>query len=157
MIINVNQHYFHIIENHKDAFNQEMFEGRYSEILDRYPYIVGDIGFEQLRLKGFFDDKKKGADISKRFSSIQDYLLEYCNFGCAYFVLKRLSESEIVKLVNPETIETQETNGLIENNTNHKLIHDEETHSEDIASNNINDIDYDNKSDVSSKTLKDFL
>lgn len=110
MIINVNQHYFHIIENHKDAFNQEMFEGRYSEILDRYPYIVGDIGFEQLRLKGFFDDKKKGADISKRFSAIQDYLLEYCNFGCAYFVLKRLTESEVVKLTQPELITDIESN-----------------------------------------------
>lgn len=110
MIINVNQHYFHIIENHKDAFNQEMFEGRYSEILDRYPYIVGDIGFEQLRLKGFFEDKKKGADISKRFSAIQDYLLEYCNFGCAYFVLKRLTESEVVKLTQPELITDIESN-----------------------------------------------
>lgn len=110
MIINVNQHYFHIIENHKEAFNQEMFEGRYSEILDRYPYIVGDIGFEQLRLKGFFDDKKKGADISKRFSAIQDYLLEYCNFGCAYFVLKRLTESEVVKLTQPELITDIESN-----------------------------------------------
>lgn len=104
MIIQVNQHYFHLIENYNDAFDQEMFEGRYSEILDRYPYVVGDIGFEQLRLKGFFEDKKKGADISRRFSAIQDYLLEYCNFGCPFFVLKRLTESEVVKLTQPETI-----------------------------------------------------
>lgn len=110
MIIRVNEHYFKIIENYNDAFNQEMFEHRYSEILDRYPYIVGDIGFEQLRLKGFFDDKKKGADISRRFSAIQDYLLEYCNFGCAYFILKRLTESEIVKLTATADIDTVEDN-----------------------------------------------
>lgn len=104
MIINVNQHYFEVIENYNDAFNQEMFDHRYSEILDRYPYVVGDIGFEQLRLKGFFEDNKKGADISKRFSAIQDYLLEYCNFGCPYFVLRRLNESEIIKLTNKDEI-----------------------------------------------------
>ncbi|MGV2928121.1 YutD family protein [Macrococcus capreoli] len=113
-MIQLNQHYFEVIENHKDAFNQEMFEGRYSEILDRYPYIVGDIGFEQLRLKGFFDDRKKGTDVSKRFSSIQDYLLEYCNFGCAYFILRRLSEHEIVKLIQPETIDTIESTETVE-------------------------------------------
>ncbi|WP_414051118.1 YutD family protein [Macrococcus animalis] len=110
MIIQLNQHYFHLLENYNNAFDQEMFEGRYSEILDRYPYIVGDIGFEQLRLKGFFEDKKKGADISRRFSAIQDYLLEYCNFGCPFFILKRLTESEVVKLTQPEDITNIETN-----------------------------------------------
>ncbi|WP_414052873.1 YutD family protein [Macrococcus animalis] len=110
MIIQLNQHYFHLLENYNNAFDQEMFEGRYSEILDRYPYIVGDIGFEQLRLKGFFEDKKKGADISRRFSAIQDYLLEYCNFGCPFFILKRLTESEVLKLTQPEDITNIETN-----------------------------------------------
>src|SRR5699024_4196887 len=38
------------------------------------------------------------SDANKRFSSIQDYLLEYCNFGCKYFVLRRLSKGEITKL-----------------------------------------------------------
>ncbi|UTH03115.1 YutD family protein [Macrococcoides canis] len=97
MIIQTGQHYFEVIENYREAFNQEMFDHRYSEILDRYPYIVGDIGFEQLRLRGFFEDNKKGSEVNKRFSTIQDYLMEYCNFGCAYFVLRRLNEKEVVQ------------------------------------------------------------
>ena len=97
MIIQTGQHYFEVIENYREAFNQKMFDHRYSEILDRYPYIVGDIGFEQLRLRGFFEDNKKGSEVNKRFSTIQDYLLEYCNFGCAYFVLRRLNEKEVVQ------------------------------------------------------------
>lgn len=97
MIIQTGQHYFEVIENYREAFNQEMFDHRYSEILDRYPYIVGDIGFEQLRLRGFFEDNKKGSEVNKRFSTIQDYLMEYCNFGCAYFVLRRLNEQEVVQ------------------------------------------------------------
>ena len=104
MIIQTGQHYFEVIENYREAFNQEMFDHRYSEILDRYPYIVGDIGFEQLRLRGFFEDNKKGSEVNKRFSTIQDYLLEYCNFGCAYFVLRRLNEQEVVKHFDAEVV-----------------------------------------------------
>ncbi|TDM12551.1 YutD family protein [Macrococcus lamae] len=98
MVIKLGEHYFDIIENYREAFNQEQFENRYSEVLDKYPVIVGDIGFEQLRLKGFYEDRNKKADISKRFSSIQDYLLEYCNFGCPYFVLRRLTAHEVVRM-----------------------------------------------------------
>ncbi|KAA1042526.1 YutD family protein [Macrococcus equipercicus] len=94
MVIKIGEHYYNIIANYRDAFDAEQFERRYSEVLDKYPVIVGDIGFEQLRLKGFYEDRNKKADISKRFSSIQDYLMEYCNFGCPYFVLKRLPAAE---------------------------------------------------------------
>ncbi|MCE4955794.1 YutD family protein [Macrococcus caseolyticus] len=167
-MIQLNEHYFELIENYNDAFNQEMFEGRYSEILDRYPYVVGDIGFEQLRLKGFFDDKKKGADISRRFSSIQDYLLEYCNFGCPYFILKRLSESEIIKWTEPETIETisysaHEDNSAEEmtdapealftqEETNHKIAMMDEASVEDEPLETVNQAPV-----THNKTLKDFL
>ncbi|ULG72590.1 YutD family protein [Macrococcus brunensis] len=97
MNVRAGDHYFEIMVDHKNAFNQEQFETRYSEVLDKYPIIVGDIGYEQLRLKGFYEDKNKKADINRRFSSIQDYLLEYCNFGCAYFVLRRLTAHEVVR------------------------------------------------------------
>ncbi|WP_424960681.1 YutD family protein [Macrococcus bovicus] len=109
MIVRAGDHHFEIMVDHKNAFNQEQFETRYSEVLDKYPIIVGDIGYEQLRLKGFYEDKNKKADISRRFSSIQDYLLEYCNFGCAYFVLKRLTVHEVIRHqaeeVDGETVE----------------------------------------------------
>ena len=32
---------------------------RYSDILDKYDYIVGDYGYDQLRLKGFYKDSNK--------------------------------------------------------------------------------------------------
>ncbi|QIH75440.1 DUF1027 domain-containing protein [Macrococcoides canis] len=114
-MIQTGQHYFEVIENYREAFNQEMFDHRYSEILDRYPYIVGDIGFEQLRLRGFFEDNKKGSEVNKRFSTIHDYLLEYCNFGCAYFVLRRLNEQEVVQHFGAdvviEAVESQRDEG----------------------------------------------
>ena len=76
-----------ILANEKDAFNATVFSQRFSEILLKYDYIVGDLGNEQLRLKGFYKDDR---DVKKanRISRLDDYLKEYCNFGCAYFVLE---------------------------------------------------------------------
>ncbi|MDG6492319.1 YutD family protein [Staphylococcus aureus] len=98
-MIKVDQHYFELIENYRECFNEEQFIARYSDILDKYDYIVGDYGYDQLRLKGFYKDSNKKAEMSKRFSNIQDYIFEYCNFGCPYFVLRYLSKQEVKKLI----------------------------------------------------------
>ncbi|MEQ6028604.1 YutD family protein [Staphylococcus saccharolyticus] len=98
-MIKVEQHYFELIEEYRDCFNEEIFASRYSDILDKYDYVVGDFGYNQLRLKGFYKDNNKKAEISKRFSSIQDYILEYCNFGCSYFVVRRISPNELAEEV----------------------------------------------------------
>lgn len=98
-LIKVDQHYFELIENYRECFNEEQFIARYSDILDKYDYIVGDYGYDQLRLKGFYKDSNKKAEMSKRFSNIQDYIFEYCNFGCPYFALRHLSKQEVKKLI----------------------------------------------------------
>lgn len=98
-MIKVDQHYFELIENYRECFNEEQFIARYSDILDKYDYIVGDYGYDQLRLKGFYKDSNKKAEMSKRFSNIQDYIFEYCNFGGPYFVLRHLSKQEVKKLI----------------------------------------------------------
>ncbi|PNZ67654.1 DUF1027 domain-containing protein [Staphylococcus croceilyticus] len=97
-MIKVDQQYFELIEDYRDCFDEELFASRYSDILDKYDFVVGDFGYDQLRLKGFYKDSNKKAEISKRFSSIQDYILEYCNFGCPYFVVRHLSNKEVTHL-----------------------------------------------------------
>ena len=98
-MIKVDQQYFELIEEYRECFDEEIFSARYSDILDKYDYVVGDYGYDQLRLKGFYKDSNKKAEMSKRFSNIQDYIFEYCNFGCPYFVLRHLSKQEVKKLI----------------------------------------------------------
>ena len=107
-MIKIDDKYFELIEDYREAFNEEQFAKRYSEILDKYDYVVGDIGYEQLRLKGFYKDANKKVDMSKRFSTIQDYLLEYCNFGCPYFVLRRIPRQELKRLLEQEETHEQD-------------------------------------------------
>ena len=74
---------------HKNGWNAEAFKERYSEVLERYDYIVGDWGYNQLRLRGFYRDGHPKATKDTSITCLVDYLNEYCNFGCAYFVLQK--------------------------------------------------------------------
>ncbi|HEY4602199.1 MAG TPA: YutD family protein [Cerasibacillus sp.] len=80
---------YELVKDVRDGFQEEAFKERYSDILKKYDYIVGDWGYDQLRLKGFYDDFHKKASHDTRISTLQDYIYEYCNFGCAYFVVKK--------------------------------------------------------------------
>src|SRR5690625_2033718 len=106
-MITIDHMNFELMENYRDAFDEEQFMGKYSEVLNKYDYIVGDIGYEKLRLAGFFRDNKKKIERDKKYSAIEDYLNEYCNFGCAYFVLRKVTKAELKEkdLVADETDE----------------------------------------------------
>lgn len=89
-MICIHNNCYEIIEERRGGFNEEAFRGRYSEILGKYDYIVGDWGYGQLRLKGFFDDHNQKASFDTKISTVTEYLYEYCNFGCPYFVVKKV-------------------------------------------------------------------
>ena len=88
-MIRIQENVYEIIEEHKDGFNLEAFKERYSDILDKFDYISGDWGYGQLRLKGFFEDANKKSSFDSKISFFDEYILEYCNFGCAYFLVKK--------------------------------------------------------------------
>ncbi|MGT2906788.1 YutD-like domain-containing protein [Streptococcus dentiloxodontae] len=92
---------FTILEDHKEALDATSFGQRFSEIMLKYDYIVGDWASDQLRLKGFYKEGKKNVRRFEYISHLSEYLREYCSFGCAYFVL----ENE-----NPVLIKFEEEN-----------------------------------------------
>lgn len=89
-MVTVDKRRYQIVLVHKQPFDRAAFALRYTDILDKYDYIVGDWGYEQLRLKGFYAPDNRRATKGQTITTLQDYLNEYCNFGCAYFVLQRL-------------------------------------------------------------------
>nr|WP_306896475.1 YutD family protein [Salibacterium salarium] len=93
-VIEIQDQQFELVEENRDGWDEDVFTERYSEVLNKYDYIVGDWGHSQLRLRGFFDDSRKKVSFDSKISTLQDYLLEYCNFGCAYFVLRKIREEE---------------------------------------------------------------
>lgn len=103
---------YEIIENYREGFDLEALNGRYNDILNRYDYIVGDWGHEKLRLKGFFRTKHRLATPDRDITYLQEYLYEYCNFGCRYFVLERDPNAKVVASEEeiPRRSKTQKNN-----------------------------------------------
>ena len=101
---------YELIENVRDGFKEDVFLERYSDILLKYDYIVGDWGYGQLRLKGFFDDKNQKSTFDTKISTLQDYLFEYCNFGCAYFIVKKVGKApaSVPASTQEEVLESKE-------------------------------------------------
>lgn len=97
VIVQVGGKNYEIVQNHKQGWNPEVFRDRYSEVLERYDYIIGDWGYSQLRLKGFYRDNHPKATKDSTISYLVDYINEYCNFGCAYFVLQKCKEQPQTK------------------------------------------------------------
>lgn len=91
-MLELNGNHYEVIANVKEGFQEDAVKDRYSEILAKYDFIVGDWGYEQLRLRGFYHDRHPKSSIDSRISTLEDYLYEYCNFGCAYFVLKKVTK-----------------------------------------------------------------
>ena len=50
---------YEIITDYKNAFDKEEFTEKYTDYFYDYDYIVGDIAYGKLRLKGFYDSKNK--------------------------------------------------------------------------------------------------
>lgn len=87
---------FTVLEDYKEGLDATRFGQRFSELMLKYDYIVGDWSNDQLRLKGFYEDDKPNTRKIERISRLSEYLREYCAFGCAYFVLKNENPQVII-------------------------------------------------------------
>lgn len=121
---------YRIVKDHRDAFDADRLGERYSEVLSRYDYIVGDWGYDQLRLRGFFSASNRKAAPEQRIDTLEDYLYEFCNFGCAYFVIERQGSKKEKqqnrrkrpkKLNNPQQAHIDEKQGIVSKGPKNKV------------------------------------
>jgi uncharacterized protein YutD len=91
VIIKTEKAIFQLKKNYRDAFVLDAFNDKYiEECMDKYPYIVGDISSNILRLKGFDNDPNS----KNYYKNIDEYLKTSCALGCPYYVLYRLKSEE---------------------------------------------------------------
>lgn len=81
---------YELITNYRDAFDKEDFISKCTDYFYDYDYILGDIAYSKLRLKGFYDSKNKKAKKLNDFKYLDDYLKNYCANDCKYFVVKKV-------------------------------------------------------------------
>lgn len=97
MTIDINDMKYKIIKDEREAFDKEEFEKRYTPFFDEYDYIVGDIAYSQLRLKGFNKKTNKQYNKINDYSNLDKYLRENCAYSCKYFVLEKISNNNTKK------------------------------------------------------------
>jgi uncharacterized protein YutD len=86
----INNRPYVLVHNYRDAYEQQMMAARFSDFLEKYDYLVGDIAADQLRLRGFYKDGVEGVPRNQQISSLEDYIFEETNFGAPFFVLQNL-------------------------------------------------------------------
>lgn len=90
MEIVVENNNYELITNYRDAFDKDEFISKCTDYFYDYDYIVGDIAYSKLRLKGFYDSNNKKKKKLNDFKYLDDYLKNYCANDCKYFVVKKI-------------------------------------------------------------------
>ena len=90
-MVKINDKEYELVENSRDGFEKEAVEERLTDYFDSYDYIVGDWSYGKLRLKGFNDKVNKKLNKINDYRNLEDYIQNYCAYGCKYFVLKRIN------------------------------------------------------------------
>ena len=89
MKVIINNTEYELLKNYKDAFSEEDVLNKVTDYFFDYDYIVGDISYSKLRLKGFYDSKNKKANKINNYNGLSKYLKVNCAADCKYFVLKK--------------------------------------------------------------------
>lgn len=90
MDIEVNNQKYELVRNYKEAFDIEDFLSKCTDYFYDYDYIVGDIAYGKLRLKGFYDENSKKVKTYNNIKNLDNYLKNNCANDCKYFVLKKI-------------------------------------------------------------------
>ena len=95
MRIEVANYEYELIKNYKDGFDKEEFINKFTDYFYDYDYIVGDIAYGKLRLKGFYGEKSKKLNKINDYRNLDDYLKNNCAYDCKYFVLKKINNLNV--------------------------------------------------------------
>ncbi len=88
----VNNCTYEVIKNYRDAFNEEEFLSKFTDYFYDYDYVVGDIAYGKLRLKGFYDSNNKKVKAINNYKNVDKYLTEMCANDCKHFIVKKVNK-----------------------------------------------------------------
>lgn len=89
-----------VLKEFKTEFNPKQFNEKIVQVLLKYDFLVGDFADEQLRLKGFYHNKRRDVESGKRAAIIEKYIKESCNYMCPHYVLEKIQDRPERKKTN---------------------------------------------------------
>ena len=91
-----------VVKEFKIAFNPDQFNEKVVQILFKYDFIVGDYADGQLRLKGFYYNRRRDVNPFQKEGFINRYLSDYCNYMCPHFIVEKISQKQFTKPSRPK-------------------------------------------------------
>ncbi len=91
-VITLNGIKYEVIKNVKDAINIEEIESKLTEYFDDFDYIVGDIAYSKLRLKGFNNNSNKNFKPINDVDTVEEYIKNNCAYGCRWFMISKIKD-----------------------------------------------------------------
>lgn len=85
----INDIKYSVKKDYNDALDIEEIKAKMTDYFLDFDYIVGDWSYSKLRLKGFYEANNKKIKDINNINNLDDYLTNYCAYGCKYFVLKK--------------------------------------------------------------------
>lgn len=82
---------YKLIRDNGECFDLEIVKEKITDYFKDYDYIVGDIAYSKLRLKGFTKKDNKMNNEINDFDRLDKYILENCAYGCKYFILEKIN------------------------------------------------------------------
>ena len=85
----INDNAYIVKKNENDALDNADLDEKITDYFLGFDYIVGDWAYGKLRLKGFNDKKNKGFNKINDVSLVDEYIKNYCAYGCKWFMLEK--------------------------------------------------------------------
>lgn len=92
MIIELENNKYKLIKDYRNGFDEDMIKEKYTSYFESYDYIVGDIAYSKLRLKGFNKKSNKNYNKINDYNNVDKYIKDNCAYDCKYFILEKLNE-----------------------------------------------------------------
>ena len=81
---------YQLLENEKEAFDYEEIKEKATDYFNDYDYIFGDIAYNKVRLKGFYEESSKKVNKINNIKFLDNYIKNYCAYECKWFLLKKM-------------------------------------------------------------------
>ena len=83
---------YDVIKDDDNSFDYELVNSLATDYFMPYDYIFGDFSYGKLRLKGFYADNNKKSSKINKLSYLDEYLKNYCSYGCKYFLIEKVKK-----------------------------------------------------------------
>ena len=88
--VTINNKEYTLQEDPFKAFEESLVKDTITDYFMPFDYIFGDFSYGKIRFKGFYDSNNKNCKEMNDIKNLDNYLKNYCSYGCKWFLLKKM-------------------------------------------------------------------